>query len=454
VVVVAVVFAVVVVVSQGEKATISAKEVAPFLELLREDFIPAELRGKSASELETIWPKWAADRNAAIRARVDGGDEDSIAYFALYGASFTKRPRATEKELAALVTSPDQAIAAMRPRLDDLLAAAAAPGTDERLQFAAQVFMRKGLDVSTAAGTQQARAFLEDRLRAIGSGSAGRASTVLDPTAATLETQTVFRDRGLSTDTSICTQHGIDEALSAVVGRAAIRTGTIRRVAIIGPGLDFTDKLEGYDFYPQQTIQPFAVIDSLMRYGLADPDGVDVVAFDLSARVLQHVGAARARAQQGMPYTVVLPHNTDRPWTPALVDYWGRFGNFIGEAGKGPAAPSGAGHVDVRSVAVRPEVVRSMTARDVNIVLERPEIEPFDLVIATNILIYYGVFEQSLALSNIARVLRPEGYLLSNSLIFEVPPNPIRRIGATDVKYMAVTGVGDTGDRIYWYQRD
>jgi hypothetical protein len=64
------------------------------------------------------------------------------------------------------------------------------------------------------------------------------------------------------------------------------------------------------------------------------------------------------------------------------------------------------------------------------------------------------VFEQSLAVANIAHMLRPEGFLLSNSLIFELPPNPIRRVGATDVKYLSITGVGDTGDRIYRYQRD
>jgi hypothetical protein len=39
----------------------------------------------------------------------------------------------------------------------------------------------------------------------------------------------------------------------------------------VGPGLDFADKQEGYDFYPLQTIQPFAVIDSLRVRKLAPP---------------------------------------------------------------------------------------------------------------------------------------------------------------------------------------
>ncbi|HYT64874.1 MAG TPA: hypothetical protein VEL51_00540 [Vicinamibacterales bacterium] len=35
-------------------------------------------------------------------------------------------------------------------------------------------------------------------------------------------------------------------------------------VAIIGPGLDFSDKAKGYDVYPPQTIQPFALTVGLM----------------------------------------------------------------------------------------------------------------------------------------------------------------------------------------------
>ena len=74
----------------------------------------------------------------------------------------------------------------------------------------------------------------------------------------------------------------------------------MRRVAIIGPGLDVVDKQEGHDFYPPQTIQPFAVIDSLVRAGLADADTLTVTTLDVSARVNDHIGAdgvARARAR-------------------------------------------------------------------------------------------------------------------------------------------------------------
>jgi hypothetical protein len=95
-----------------------------------------------------------------------------------------------------------------------------------------------------------------------------------------------------------------------------------------------------------------------------------------------------------------------------------------------------------------------VTPRDLNIVLQRPEPvgEPFDLVIATNILLYYDVFEQSLAGINIAKMLRPGGFLLTNDRIFELPTTPLTGTGFTDVTYLTLPGIGDTGARIIWYQ--
>ena len=82
----------------------------------------------------------------------------------------------------------------------------------------------------------------------------------------------------------------------------------------------------------------------------------------------------------------------------------------------------------MRAIRIRPEVIPSIAVRFVNIVLERltplADDERFDLIIATNVLVYYNVFEQSLALANIASMLRPSGLLLSNNVLVELPTTP------------------------------
>jgi SAM-dependent methyltransferase len=307
------------------------------------------------------------------------------------------------------------------------------------------------MDPASEAGRTQIRGYLEQRAAVV--GSAERTSRLLGPGADLVDTLTIFRDRGLSADTSIAIDLAIEQALDVMKTGGAIREGSVRRVALVGPGLDFVDKQNGYDFYPQQTIQPFALIDSLVRLGLAEPTDLQVTAFDLSPRVLGHLEGARARAGGGTSYTVVLPRNVDQPWAPDLVDYWQRFGNWIGNPEFAvPRPPSGERRVEVRGISVRPSVVLSVTPVDLNIVTERLD-RQFDLVIATNVLLYYDVFEQSLAAANIARMLRPGGFLLTNNRIFELPNSPLAGVGFTDVAYMSLPGIGDAGDRVIWYQR-
>jgi len=87
-----------------------------------------------------------------------------------------------------------------------------------------------------------------------------------------VERSKLYRERGLSLDTTLAPNFAIEECFEGDEGARALaqmdpRAGGLRKVAVIGPGLDFTDKAAGYDFYPEQTIQPFALIDSLLRAG-------------------------------------------------------------------------------------------------------------------------------------------------------------------------------------------
>jgi hypothetical protein len=439
----------------GRKTSLSVRDVLPILGVLRSDLVPGELTGKTPLELERGWPAWVSSRDAAIRARVAQGDEDSLIYLLLFGTAFTGERRANERELAALAVQPGAAGKSLARRLTDLVAAAASPGADERLQFVRQVLIRNGIDPGTVEGRVRAQRWLEDRAARVAGSGLVRSTTLLDPSAAAIDTQTLFRDRGLASDTSIFIDYGIDETLERITATGLVPSGTIRRVAIVGPGLDFSDKLEGYDFYPQQTIQPFATIDSLRRHGLISTD-FHMTAIDLSPRVIQHLEMARERAAAGHAYPMVFPRNTGRAWSEGLVGYWRRAGDRIGEAAPASPPPPTAGPVEVRRVLVRPSAVLSIVPRDLNVVVDRLDLsagEPFDLVVATNILLYYGVFEQALAVANIAHMMRPGGVLLTNNRVFELPSVPIREVGATDVTYMTLTGIGNAGDRIVWYQR-
>jgi len=267
---------------------------------------------------------------------------------------------------------------------------------------------------------------------------------------------TYYQGRGLSSDSSMLATYSVERALEGARASRTQAAGSIRRVAVVGPGLDFVDKAEGHDFYPPQTLQPFALVDSLVRVGLAHPEGVDVTTFDISPRVVDHLTDARARTERGEPYVVHValdPDDATHAWHPNVVRYWQRFGDRIGtEVAPLPLPPS-MENVRVRAVRIRPDLVRSVRSLDLNIILERvpiAESEPgFDLIVATNILVYYRPFEQALALANIAAMLRSGGLFLSNGLDLPVPSSGLSSPSIVDVVFDRQQG----GDTLHWFRR-
>jgi hypothetical protein len=97
---------------------------------------------------------------------------------------------------------------------------------------------------------------------------------------------------------------------------------------------------------------------------------------------------------------------------------------------------------------IRPDVVLACQAVDLNIVLERlnlPEADRFDLMVGTNIFIYYDAFERSLALENAGSMLKRGGLLLTNDRLPEVGGGSMRQAGVTEVPY--------NRDAIGWYRK-
>jgi hypothetical protein len=441
-----------------------------------DETLPPEFKGKNADEIKAAWPGWVARRDAEIRRRLIQGDEDSLVNVLLFGMSFTRQPRITGRQVVLLahvaiqqgigtpLVSPSAEESKLdeilKIRINDLIKGLTLPGNNERLLFGRQIVVaQKGYDPGTAVGRDQIRKYLLSSVERVLKEQAGyvtalEAARLLgDPSEEFYERSKLYRNRGLSLDTSILPDFAIDEALKKMKADGLLKEGSVRHIAIVGPGLDFTDKQEGYDFYPQQTIQPFALIDSLLRLRLSSPGGLDVKTLDLSPRVNAHLGRAKRLAQRGTAYVVQLPRNLQAQWKADAVRYWERFGDQIGVSAAPVAIPADVSEVKVRAVRIKPAVVSRITPVDVNIVLQRLEVasaERFDLIIATNILVYYDTFEQSLAMANVEEMLRPGGFLLANNALPEFPFLPLHAFGYLTVAY---SDRPNDGEHIVWYQR-
>ena len=200
------------------------------------------------------------------------------------------------------------------------------------------------------------------------------------PSTEFVQRSRLFRTRGLSLDTSLVPNYSVEQALAAMKARGLLEPGAVRRVAIVGPGLDFADKDVGFDVYPQQTLQPFAVLDSLKRLGLApSPGDPEIVLLDISPRIIDHVTQARARAAKNIGYTLNLPLPRSTPWLPEVRTYWQTFGDQIGAPAQAPTSKAIADLAELRAVRARPSAVQRMSVLNVNIVTDRLDGEAFDL---------------------------------------------------------------------------
>lgn len=432
-------------------------DAQPLFALLRQELLPSELRNAMERERQAEWPRWVTRRDAEIRARLLPGYEDAIVNLLFFGTRFTTAPRITYADVPALDPSAGRN-ADLEQRLDDMVRALEAPGDNGRLRFVRRILDQRHLVLSTRTGREGVRAYLVTLVtRLVGDRRRYDQTVALlkqldDPSAGIAGRSTLFQDRGLSSDTSLFPDFAVEEALTQIANRRLLPPRSVRRVAVIGPGLDIADKQDGYDFYPQQTIQPFSLVDSLHRVGLAGSDTIVTLTFDVNPRVTEHLAAARLRARSGASYTIQLARNSDENWMPGLVGFWSRFGDRIARPAVAVRPPINAGHVAVRAVQVRPSVVLATIPADLNVVVQRPIFtspgDRVDLAVATNVLVYYGPFEQSLALTNIVQMLNPGGLFLTND--FVVPVAGMSLAAYTDVPY---TDRGD-GDRVWWYRKD
>jgi len=421
-------------------------EVAETLRLFANSGLP----GSDIADSD-VWDHWIREQDAQVRARIDRGMEDSISNLILYGTSYTNLPRLENPESA--VTPDGRVSEAARARVDALVLAVGAASPNERIRIVRDFLKQRGIP---GDGVQHV---LVENLQRLADEQRDyrkklEAAENSHDTDQKLSTRgTLYQTRGLSADTSLLVNYALEDTLQALSVKGVLPEGSIRHIAVIGPGLDFTNKHSGYDFYPLQTIQPFAVMETVLRLKLGKPEEVEVVTMDLNPGVNAHIAKLARDARESRAYTVQLPRDAAADWPPPAVAYWEHFGEIIGAQAKPLSVPQALGGVTLRAVTIAPRFASRVTPLDLNVVAQCVDLEQgqgFDLVIATNILVYYDRLQQALAMASIARMMNPGGIFLANDAL---SAHHVPSLEFLDRHTVAFATHGPYGDNVLAYRR-
>ena len=415
------------------------------------DNLPQELKTSGAQLDAQKWSAWVNASDGKIRRRLIRGEEDTLTNLLRFGVTFTKEYRIEDEYLvrygqSSLVDS------FANTRANDLIRALAAPHPAPGIAEMRDFLLAQGYSFKTPADRAKVKTYLRANLARERDDFLKYRAQKKDESRFQL-----FQDRGISLDSNLWPDYALDVAFRKLAEKGLLKPGSIRRIAIVGPGLDFVNKEAGVDFYPPQVVQPFVVLDSLLRLGLADASSVELFTFDISPSVNSHVARIRQQAKSGSPYVVQLPWNAQKPlseeYRAAFTAYWQKLGAQIGDPVKAIAVPASVTGTQMRAIKIKPQVAARITPVDTNIIYQRPLLAPeqkFDLVIGTNIFVYYGAFEQSLARANVSAMLKPGGLLLTNDKLPDTVPS-----GMADVLDVAVTVSQQPfiSDTIFCYRR-
>jgi hypothetical protein len=391
-------------------ARIAWRDVTPLHEALR-------ARGVA----EASFDGYVAGVSGDNARRVREGDLDHLVHYLLQSSRITPAPP-IEPAISArqLVESlaPVRRAAFLRGdqrsfppvprevtgRIDALLRAAASPRGDARLTYFAAL-----LDAAFPDPASRAADLAAEYLRAMAFVYQKEfvAQRDASPAAAVAE---LYRRRGLSTDTAV--EAGYVVHLGLGVLKALEPTRRLRRVLIVGPGLDLAPRTALDEKAAPESYQPWAVIDAVVALGLADRGAFEVVAADINPRVVAHLRRAREHPPL-LRVATSLRQSATLTLAPEFVDYVDRFGAALSDLPPGPARNLGQGERG-KTVSVSAQAARTLQAAGLDIVTERLAGERFDLIIATNILPYFDDPQLALALANITAMLLPGGAFLHN----------------------------------------
>src|SRR5208283_2202689 len=335
--------------------------------------LPPELKAAGPQLNSQTWAAWVQKEDADIRKRLERGEEDTLTNLLRFGVTFTKE-YPIDREYLSLYGYSTLVDSFAENRANDLIRALQSPSANEGMKEMRLLLEKKGFSFKTASERARVKKYLLVNLaRERGEFNAYREKL---KSADVTERSHLYAERGISLDTNLWPDFALDVALRQLLEKGMLKPGSVQRIAIVGPGLDFANKEYGNDFYPPQTIQPFAVIDSLARLGIADPKSLELFTLDISSNVNLHVQRAKQAASAGKSYTVQLPWNSSVPWSQEYLanftKYWQTLGNQVGNATAPVAVPVPvAKDVHVRAVTIRPQVVTRITPLDMNVVFQR-----------------------------------------------------------------------------------
>jgi hypothetical protein len=369
------------------------------------------------------FPAFRQAHEQRTQARVVEGDLDALVYYALQSTAFTKSPpiepalsakafveglddESRRRFLSGDAIGSDRVPTPARERLTTLVAALREPPPRSRLAYFRDIVRRQVPAESQTADfllTQYARAmrFLYEKEFVAQRTGAGAVAAL-------------YRERGLSTDSAVEAGYLVHLGLATL--KALEPSRHIRRVLIIGPGLDLAPRTGLIEAGPPESYQPYAVVDSLLSLGLARLDDLVVIGADVNPRVVDHLETASRR-------DVVLSLVTGVGDSGAVTlqedyrKYFESLGRSIGALLPAPELPARYSGHPRKALRIRSDVTRVVSGVGLDVATDRIDQsggEMFDLIVATNVLPYLDDQLLTMALANIATSLGPGGVFVHN----------------------------------------
>lgn len=361
-----------------------------------------------AADLPTSWIRSAAEFDRLIadidrrtEERLREGANDHLVAYLLQSSQFTSEPK-IEPAVSAmefLGVTPHQVPGNVSRRMDAFLRARQRPDGDERIPYFQHLVAGRGKTYLIAEYARTMRFLYEmERGRQLNHPSAD-----------------LYQERGYAVDTEVEANFAVWTALSVL---QSLEPGfAADRILVVGPGLDLAPRIDMLDRFPPQSYQPFAVADAVLSLGMTVGEGVRVHSVDINPLVVRFFEGFPGSRKRILNMVSGLGRDQ---LSADFHDYFRNLGRKIGEESALSAPAPLTSHL-TKAISVRSDLVRNVTAAEMNILTERYDPSPaYDLVVATNILVYFNQQELRLALANICSMLRPGGYLVHNELRPEV----------------------------------